>query len=128
MVTRGRKTRGRRGTWAFFGGLWCICHWLWDAALYSLRDVERRPVLCSFKRIEGGSAYQKKKKILRKKNPSLHPPLVRGVTAHEALYPGRRFIRRVPSRTRFHCPSVHPSAPHVTRRIDRSFDHHLGQS
>ena len=26
---------------------------------YSLRDVERRPVLCSFKRIEGGSAYQK---------------------------------------------------------------------
>lgn len=31
---------------------------------YSLRDVERRPVLCSFKRIEGGSAYQKN--LLRK--------------------------------------------------------------
>jgi hypothetical protein len=28
---------------------------------YSLRDVERRPVLCSFKRIGGGSAYQKQK-------------------------------------------------------------------
>ena len=26
---------------------------------YSLRNVERRPVLCSFKRIEGGSAYQR---------------------------------------------------------------------
>jgi hypothetical protein len=35
------------------------------AELYSLRDVERRPVvLCSFKRIEGGSAYQKN--LLRK--------------------------------------------------------------
>ena len=33
---------------------------------YSLRDVERRPVLCSFKRIEGGSAYQKNS---LKKNP-----------------------------------------------------------
>ena len=44
---------------------------------YSLRDVERRPVLCSFKRIEGGSAYQKK---TFKKNPSLHPPLARGLT------------------------------------------------
>ena len=32
--------------------------------LYILRDVERRPVLCSFKRIEGGSAYQKN--LLRK--------------------------------------------------------------
>ena len=32
--------------------------------MYSLRDVERRPVLCSFKRIEGGSAYQKN--LLRK--------------------------------------------------------------
>ena len=28
--------------------------------IYSLRDVERRPVLCSFKRVvEGGSSYQK---------------------------------------------------------------------
>ena len=26
---------------------------------YSLRNVERRPVLCFFKRIEGGSVYQK---------------------------------------------------------------------
>ena len=32
--------------------------------VYGLRDVERRPVLCSFKRIEGGSAYQKN--LLRK--------------------------------------------------------------
>ena len=31
---------------------------------HSLRDVERRPVLCSFKRIEGGSAFQKN--LLRK--------------------------------------------------------------
>ena len=31
---------------------------------YSLRDVERRPVLCSFKRIEGGSAYQKQKILI----------------------------------------------------------------
>ena len=33
-------------------------------SLHSLRDVERRPVLCSFKRIDGGSAYQKN--LLRK--------------------------------------------------------------
>ena len=33
------------------------------AVPYILRDVERRPVLCSFQRIEGGSAYQKKKII-----------------------------------------------------------------
>ena len=31
-----------------------------------LRNVERRPVLCFFKRIEGGSVYQKKKNLLRK--------------------------------------------------------------
>ena len=30
---------------------------------YSSRDVERRPVLCSFARIEGSSAYQKKKYV-----------------------------------------------------------------
>ena len=47
-------------------------------AIYSLRNVERRPVLCSFKRIEGGLS----KKSL-KKNPSLHPPLVRGFTAQQ---------------------------------------------
>ena len=27
--------------------------------MYSLRNVERRPVLCFFKRIEGGLFYQK---------------------------------------------------------------------
>ena len=40
-----------------------------DYSIYSLRDVERRPVLCSFKCIEGGSAYQKRslqKKSLKK--------------------------------------------------------------
>ena len=31
--------------------------------IYSLRDVERRPVLCSFKRIEGGLSKKSLKKI-----------------------------------------------------------------
>ena len=31
--------------------------------LYSLRNVERRPVLCSFKRIEGGLSKKSRKKI-----------------------------------------------------------------
>ena len=41
--------------------------------MYSLRYVERRPVLCSFKRIEVSSAYQK---ICLKKPHIyvLHPP------------------------------------------------------
>ena len=33
-----------------------------------MRDVERRPVLCSFKRNEGGSAYQKNLLKKNKKN------------------------------------------------------------
>ena len=37
----------------------CVCVCVHIFYIYSLRDVERRPVLCSFKRIEGGSAYQK---------------------------------------------------------------------
>ena len=57
--------------------------------VYSLRDVERRPVLCSFKRIEGGLS----KKSL-KKNPSLHPPLVRGFTAqHPCASPSQASSR-----------------------------------
>ena len=53
-----------------------------DATLliYSLRNVERRPVLCFFKRIEGGLFYQKKS---LRKSPSLRPPLDRGFTARQ---------------------------------------------
>ena len=45
--------------------LYKISHELMLVIVYSLRNVERRPVLCSFKRIEGGLS----KKSL-KKNPS----------------------------------------------------------
>ena len=49
--------------------------------MYSLRDVERRPVLCSFKRIEGGLS---KKKSL-KKNPSLYIYSLRDVERRPVL-------------------------------------------
>ena len=67
--------------------------------MYSLRDVERRPVLCSFKRIEGGSAYQKK---TLKENPSLRPPLVRGLTAQHPRASPSQASSRVSRR--FECP------------------------
>ena len=74
--------------------------------LYSLRDVERRPVLCSFKRIEGGSAYQKN--LLRKIR--LHPPLVRGLTAqHPCASPSQASSRVL---RRFQCPSVLTAGGH----------------
>ena len=53
---------------------------------YSLRDVERRPVLCSFKRIEGGSAYQKN--LLRKiRTPqNIRSPLEQTWSYHPCVY------------------------------------------
>ena len=54
---RGESHRTRRPA---FSRRRCKC----ARFLYGLRDEERRPVLCSFKRIEGGSAYQKN--LLRK--------------------------------------------------------------
>ena len=83
---------------------------------YSLRNVERRPVLCSFKRIEGGSVYQY---TSLKKNPPLHPPLDRGLTArHPCVSPSqasprvsRRF--RVAERVQ---DSIWPGPSHVRDR------------
>ena len=87
--------------------------------MYSLRNVERRPVLCFFKRIEGGLFYQKNKKKSLRKSPSLRPPLDRGFTArHPHISPSqasprvsRRF--RVAERVQ---DSIWPGPSHVRDR------------
>ena len=49
---------------------------------YSLRNVERRPVLCSFKRIEGGLSKKslKKNPSTPSSRPRLHCPVISDMT------------------------------------------------